>query len=514
MSGEELLLGIDIGTLGSKGVLINSEGEVLWRHFVEHGIDIIRPGWVEQDPETCYWGDFKQLVGHLIKTSNLNPRQIGGIGISSLAPDVILVDERGESIRPCILYMDRRAEEECEWVRKEIGEKKVFEVTGNTIDSYFAGNEILWCMRNELENYRKTWKILNANGYLVLKLTGEASIDSSTGCIFSPLFDYKKKNWSQELCQETGVDMEKLPDVYDPPEKVGEVTLDAERETGLASGTPVIAGGSDAMMSALAVGVLDGGESALTYGTTSCWVVVQDKPNFDPKMVNALHTRPGKYISAGAMVTTGAIVRWFRDQFSRMEKHVGNSSNIDPYHLLDLEAEKISPGSNGLITLPYFMGERTPIWNPKAKGMIFGLSLGHTRPHIYRSILEGVAYGVRQHMEIAKSKGIRIKNIKAVGGGAKSRIWKQIISDVTGHPQFYVPDAPGAPLGDAFLAGICVGIFENFDEIRSFLPHGEEIKPNEKLYEEYSKLYQIYLNLYENTVKESTLVHRLQGKAF
>jgi len=505
---SQYLFGIDIGTFGSKGVLIDAEGKLHAEHFIEHGVNVVRPGWVEQDPERCYWQDFKTITRILLEESKIDPGDIAGIGISSLAPDMLPIDRDGKPVRPCIIYMDRRAERECKWVQDNIGFERVFEVSGNAIDSYFAGYEVLWYLNNEPENYDRTWKILNADKYIIYKLTGEAVIDHTTATIFAPLFDYKRREWSEEICGITGVDVDKLPRSFEPHEVVGEVDSKGERETGLAEGTPIVSGAPDAMMSSLSVGILDRGESAFTYGTTGCWVIVQEEPRFDPRFVNALYFS-GKYTSVGAMVTTGGLVRWFRDQFGHPERQRAEVEGISAYRLLDEEAEKIPPGCDGLVTLPYFMGERTPIWDPMARGIIFGLNLYHTRAHIYRSLLEAAGYALKQHMEIAREIGIEVKSMIAANGGAKSKLWRQIVSDITGFPQLYVPKAPGAPFGDALLAGIGVGLFKRFEDVKRFVKVEEEVIPNKTLTKIYSKLFQVYKNLYPHTRSDAHMIHSI-----
>ncbi|MEM4246313.1 MAG: FGGY-family carbohydrate kinase, partial [Candidatus Bathyarchaeia archaeon] len=472
---------------------------------------VLRPGWVEQDPEACYWHDFVEISRILLKRSGVKPRDVVGVGVSSLAPDVAPVDRQGKPVRPCIIYMDRRAQAECEWVRKNVGEEKVFQVSGNAIDSYFAGYEVLWLLRNEPENYRRTWKMLNADKYVILKLTGEAVIDHGTAAIFAPFFDYRKKRWSEEMCQLTNVDIDKLPRSYEGHEVIGEVTLEGEKQTGLAKGTPVVAGGPDAMQSAYSVGALLNGDSVFVSGTTGCWVIVQDEPKFDPRFVNTCYLG-GSYTSVGAMVTTGALVRWFRDQFGQPEIEKAGKTGLTAYRILDQEAEKIPPGSDGLITIPYFMGERTPIWDPNAKGIIFGLNLYHTKAHIYRSLLESTGYALRQHMEIAKEVGMKINNMVATNGGAKSKLWRQIISDVTGYRQLYVPEARGAPYGDAFLAGVGVGMFKDFSEIKKFVKVEEEVIPDGRFVDRYSKLYEVYQRLYPHTKDDAGMLHSIISK--
>lgn len=509
MSGKEFLLGLDIGTMGSKGVIINRDGEVVSDFFMEHDINILRPGWVEQDPEKCYWGDFKTIVDVLLKRSRIDPGNIVAVGISSLAPDAAPIDSDGNPIRPCIIYMDRRAQAECQWVKDEIGEEKIHRITGNAVDPYFAGYKILWYMRNEPENYKRTWKILNADKYVIYKLTENPIIDYTNAVIFAPFFDFLKKSWSDEVINKLGFDKDKLPDAYEPSAVVGEITSKAAKETGLAEGTPVIAGAPDAMQSFLSVGGTEPGDSVFMYGTTGCWGLITDKPNLDPRLVNSYYAVPGTYISVAGMIAVGALVRWFRDQFGAYEKQVENMTGVSAYKLLDLQAEKIPPGSDGLVVLPYFMGERTPIWDPKARGIIFGLTLFHTRAHIYRALLEAAGYGLKHHMDIALSMGLKFKRLVAVNGGAKSRLWRQIVTDIVNFPQEYVSKVLGAPYGDAFLAGVGVGLYKDVNEIRNMVKIDEVTHPDPKASEIYSRLYEVYMKLYEDTKEEAWKVSEI-----
>ncbi len=511
MVSKEFLLGVDIGTLGSKGVIIDLEGRVIEEHFVEHGINIIKPGWVEQDPDPCYWGDFKKIVSYLINHARIDSGNIIGVGISSLSPDVVAIDEKGDPIRPAIIYMDRRAEEECRWATQIIEKEKLHQITGNAIDSYFAGYKMLWYKRNEPENYKRTYKILNVCKYVVFKLTEIPSIDLSNAALCAPFFDYLGKQWSKDICNRLEFDFELLPDLYDMGTIIGKVSQKASKETGLAAGTPVISCAADAIMSFLSVGGLNVGDSIFMYGTTGCWGLITDTPITDPRFINTYYPIPNTYVSVGGIVAAGAIIRWFRDNFGQMEKEFQNNTDIDAYRLLDLEAEKVPPGCDGLVVLPYFMGERTPIWDANARGIIFGLTLHHTRSHIYRALLEAIGYALRHHIEVASSIGLKFNRIIAVDGGAKSRLWRQIVTDIINMPQEYVSGSSGAPFGDAFLAGIGVKAFKDYKDIINFIKIDEVTNPNSENNKLYSQLYQVYLRLYNATKEDAHYISKLLG---
>ena len=498
---REYLLGVDIGTLGSKGVIIDSEGKILVQHFVEHGIKIPKPGWAEQDPES-YWQDFVVIVKTLLSKVDIKPSRIIGVGVSGLVPDVIPVNSEGKPLRDCIIYMDRRAIEEAEEVKRKIGEEEIHKISGNAIDPYFAGYKCLWVKNKEPDVYKKTWKILDGSKYVVFKLTGETVLDHSTGPLFAPFFDLINKRWHQGILNNLDFDLNKLPTICSPSDIVGEITKEASDKTGLSEGTAVIAGGPDYQFSALSIGLIEPGEAMTMYGTTGLLALVIDRPLHEPRLVNSIYLVPHTYMTFGGMATTGALVRWFRDQFGLLEKGVERLTGLSAYSLLDREAERIPPGSEGLIILPYFMGERTPIWDPRARGVVFGLTLYHTKAHVFRAILESAGYALRQHIEIVKELGIQVRRVIAVDGGAKSRLWRQIVSDIIGLPQQYVSDAPGAPYGDAFLAGVATGVFKDIAQIREYVRVDEETKPNEENSKIYDKLYKIYLTLYPNLKKQ------------
>ncbi|MDW8084512.1 MAG: FGGY-family carbohydrate kinase [Candidatus Caldarchaeum sp.] len=495
MPDKEYLIGVDIGTLGSKGVIIDDEGKILSSYFVEHGIDVLRPGWVEQDPERIYWTDFRTIVRKLIAESGVSPGKIVAVGVSSLSPDACPVDENGNPVRPALIYMDRRSVKECQMVREILGEDYVVKLTGNAVDPYFAGYKMLWIMQNEPENYKKTWKFLNACKYVVNKLTDVASVDISNAALSGPFYDVSKKVWSETVCSALGFDREKLPDVFELGDVIGAVTKRGSSETLLPEGAPVVSCAVDGLMSFYSVGCLDPGDAVLMYGTTGVMGIISDKPVWDPRFVNTYYIG-GRVIHAVAMIATGALVRWFRDEFGVAEKEVERLAKLDAYSLLDRMAEKISPGSDGLVVLPYFMGERTPIWDPLARGVVIGLTLYHSRAHVYRALLESAGYALKQHILIANQLGIFIKRILAVNGGARSKLWRQIISDIIGMPQLYSSKVSGAPFGDAFLAGVAVKIFQKPEDIRKLVVIDEETKPIIENTVKYERLYSVFDGLY------------------
>jgi xylulokinase len=493
------LLGYDIGTMGSKGVIIDVEGNVLASKTMEHGVSVPRPAWAEQDAEALYWGEFKLITRQLIAEARIDPKEIAGVGVSGLTPDIIPVDREGNQVRPCIIYMDRRAMEECDIAMNKFG-GKVFEVSGNIADPYFAGYKAMWFARNEKERYKETWKMVNSHAFVILKLTGEAVVDYGVAGLVAPFFDKKKLEWSGQMIEGLEMDISKIPTAYAAHTVVGKVRRQAAEDTGLAEGTPVIAGGGvDASSSAFSVGMVEPGDSSCMYGTTHCWQIVLPEPKFDDRFINFPHIVPGSYVALAGLGTSGAIIKWFRDNFGELEKEYEAARGVSAYKLLDLEAAKVPKGSDGLVLLPYFMGERSPIWDPKARGMFFGLSLYHTRGHLFRAVLEGIGYALEHHAEILRDQGLMPDRIVAVDAGASSALFRQVVTDIMNTPQDYMSKVSGAPVADAFLAGLGVGIYKDFGQIRDWVSYDASNEPDPESHAVYRKLYRIYRNLYVKT---------------
>jgi sugar (pentulose or hexulose) kinase len=494
----DYLVGSDVGTGGTKSVVIDKEGNVLGSHFIEYPLDTPRPGWAEHDPE-IYWKAVADTIRQSIAQAGINNRNIRGVSISALSPACILVDKNLKPLQKAHIWMDRRATAECKWLKENIGEDRIFELSGNPTDPYYAVAKLMWEKNNRPELYKKTYKIQTAACYPRMKLTGKAVIDYSNASLMGICFDIRKKKWDEKLADEIGIDLDKLPDVYPCPEVIGEVTSEAAKETGLAAGTPVVAGTVDANAGWLAMGMVEDGDNSVTMGTAGCLGVCHEKPEFTKNMITIVHTANCEktYTTLLALVSCGALIRYFRDNLGQLEMDTASKLGISEYDVLNLEAEKAPPGSDGLIVLPYFMGERTPIWDPLARGVLFGLSLAHTRGHIIRALMESAGYGMLHNLEMIRKSGLFIKPVLTMGeGGAHSRLWRQIISDILNVKGAYMAECPGAPLGNAINAGVGVGVYKNYDVAREWIKFSDRIEPNRDLNEKYMQLYKVYLNLY------------------
>jgi xylulokinase len=494
----DLLLGVDIGTYSSKGVLCSPDGEVLASESVEHGLSLPRPGWAEQDADSIWWADFVAITRKLL-SGKYKGGDVGAVGVSAIGGCMLPVDQNGKPLRPGVLYgIDTRATEEIAWLNEHFGEEAMYALSGMALTSQAIGPKILWLRRNEPEVFAKTHKILTASSYLVLRLTGEYVIDRHTASYYNPLVNLETVEWDGRFAEPI-VDLGSLPKMRWSIEIAGEVTESASRETGLKAGTPVSAGVVDAAAEAISVGVEDPGDMMIMYGTTMFFIHVTARPVPDPRMWATAYCFPGTYDIAAGMATSGALTRWFRDQFGHEEMEVEARGGENAYAALANAAAQVRPGADGLVCLPYFSGERTPINDPQARGVFAGLTLSHTKAHLYRSVLEGTALGVRHNLDAMRAMGAEPVRLVAVGGGAKNRLWLQIVSDVTGVPQVVPRRTIGASLGDAFLAGLATGIISDREALRrDWVQIDTILEPNQSNASAYKELYAVYRSLYDH----------------
>jgi xylulokinase len=506
------LLGIDVGTQGSKGVIVARDGTLLASEFIEHGLATPRPGWAEHDADAIWWGDFVTLTRRLLLQSQIDPRDIAAVGCCALSPDMLPVDASGRPLRSGILYgIDTRARAEILTMREDLGL-----VGRDALTAQHVGPKIVWFRNNEPERWRRTYKIVTAHGYIVARLTGCYVIDSSTAGGFRPFFDAASRNWDGATCAKYEVPLACLPDVVETTDVVGAVTLQAANETGLAEGTPVIAGSTDFDAEAVSTGVASESDLIVSYGTTMVLLAFSRRPVSWPglfggqAMFGGLRKLyDGLFTIGGGMATSAALTRWFRDNFGQTERRTEQELGVSAYQILGLEAEAVPPGSDGLIVLPYFSGERTPINDEQAQGVLFGLTLAHTRGHIYRALLEGISYGLLHHLDLMRQAGVHPDRIVATGGGSRNRLWAQIVSDVTGLPQS-IQSLSSAALGIAFLAGLGVGIFDDLSQIRAWVRSDVELKPCAGRYDLYQAYYRIYRQLYEHTKEDMHAIAALR----
>ncbi len=507
------LVGSDVGTGGAKSVVMDTEGNILGSHFIEYPLITPRPGWAEHNPQ-WYWKAVAETIKASIKQSRVNPKHIRAVSISGLSPACILVDKNLNPLQNAHIWMDRRSTAECKWLKENIGEDTIFKLTGNLIDPYYATTKLMWEKNNRPELYKKTYKLQTAADYPVLRLTGKAVTDYSNACLIGIVFDIVNKKWNEKMIEQIGLDAEKFPTPYPCDQVIGEVTTWAAKETGLAPGTPVVAGTVDYNAASLSMGVIDEGENSLIMGTGGVWGVVHKEAKFTKNMVTIIPTAYSRsmYTTTAPLMSCAALMRYFRDNFGQVEREIEKILGVNAYEIMNLEAEKVPPGSGGLIVLPYFMGERAPIWDPLARGVFFGLSLSHGRGHLIRAMMEAVGYAVLHNLELVQKSGVKIKPPLFLGeGGAQSPLWRRIIADILNTRCAYIQGLKGAPVGDAINAGVGVGIFKDYHVVKNWIKVIEEIKPDPKIHKLYMKFYHIYRKLYPDLAKYYVQLAKISG---
>ena len=495
---KKYLIGTDIGTSGTKSILIDVEGNVLCDSFESYDVLSPNPSWAEQWPQEWENATYK-TISDVVKNSKVSPEQIGGICISGLfAGSGVPVDKNYEPVRPAIIWMDRRAQNESEYVENIIGTEKLFKVTGNRNDAYFGFSKILWIKNNEPENWNKIKMFLPSNSYVVYKITGNITIDYTAAANIGGIYNLLKNDWAYDLMDKMGIPESMMPkDFYNPQDIVGYVTKEASEKLGIPEGVPICAGCTDCLASTLAAGALEAGNQIAVIGTSINWGVLHKDFPKNKKCVTMPYVIDPKnmYYTYGGASTAGVLAKWFKDNFAPFTSLNGMTEETD-YKILDKEASIINPGSNGILILPYFMGERTPIWDANAKGTIFGLSLNHGREFVFRALLESVAYSLRHIIESSNiDLGVDAKCV-ITGGATNSKLWMEIFADVTGLPIVCTKGEAQAPLGDALVAGVATGLIKDYSVIHDWIKYDDSIYPNKKNHEIYNKYFKLYKDLY------------------
>jgi len=483
-------LGVDIGTFESKGVLVDSSGAIVAQATNPHEMLVPQPGWAEHRADEDWWGDFVRITRKLLETSGVPAEQIGAVACSAIGPCMLPVDAGGTPLMNGVLYgVDTRAQAEIDVLNAQIGEDTILDRCGNALTSQAVGPKILWLKNQRPDLFARTAYILTSTSYMVMKLTGEIVIDHYTAANFAPLYDVSTLGWTDDLAPDI-IDLGCLPRLMWSNDIAGYVTEAAAAETGLAPGTPVTCGTIDAAAEAVSVGVQGAGDMMMMYGSTIFIIALTDARVRDPALWYAPWLFQGQHASMAGLATSGTLTHWFRDQFAR------DLTREEAFPVLAAEAATSPPGANGLIMLPYFSGERTPIHDPNAKGSFFGLNLTHTRGDMYRALIEGIAYGTNHVVETYADAGQRPKRVLAVGGGTKNDLWLRATSDVSGLPQIVCAKTVGASYGDAFLAACAIGAAQP-EDIAAWNPVERDIAPDAD--QVYATRYRQFRALYDQT---------------
>ncbi|ABL78295.1 xylulokinase [Thermofilum pendens] len=501
MSGD-LLLSIDIGTTTVKAGLFHSNGSLLALDGKEYPTYYPRPGWAEQDPDD-WWRTSVEVARNVLKKAGVDPSRVAGICVSSQRETLALVDSEGRSLGRVPIWMDRRSSPQAERIKSRVDPAEIYRKTGLVVDATFTATKLLWYKENEPEVLRRARLGLQPKDYVVYRLTGVAVTDHTVASR-TMLFNIVKLEWDRELFEELGLSEYAglFPESRYSDEVVGTLSEEASRLLGLPRSVQVLAGMGDRQAEVLGAGIFDSRRVEESTGTGSTTATMVDSPLLDEKMRFSVGAAPirGRWVVEAGMSTAGAILRWFRDQVADGVQLLASSTRRRAYEYLDMEAAYVPPGSNGLIVLPFFSGARSPRWNPYARGVIFGLTVYHTRAHIFRAMMEGIAYEIRKILEVFAEVGVKPGELILMGGGAKSPLWARIKANVT-KMEVVLPELLDAALaGDAMLASLKLGLSSSHDEAaKKFFREKARIKPDPRE----SAIYDSYYSLYERLVSAS-----------
>ena len=447
-------IGIDVGTTGTKAVLIDETGRVVARATHEYPLHTPRPGWAEQDPAD-WWRATVAAVRDVLAASGARPDDIRGLGLSGQQHGSVFLDSSGNVIREALLWCDQRTAAQCQWIHDTVGFDTVVAETLNPVLTGFQAGKIVWLRDNEPQNYARLRMILLPKDYVRYRLTGEFATEVSDAAGTS-LLNVRNRDWSDVMLRGLGLTRDMVPKVYESPVASACVCHTAADQTGLRVGLPVAGGGGDNACSAVGNGVIEEGIVQVSVGTSGTVFSPMNQPKLDSKLrVHTFcHAVPGQWHAMGVMLMAGGSLRWFRDELCAEEKAEAAQRGVDPYEIITAKAATAPIGSEGLIFLPYMTGERTPHPDPNARGVFLGLGLRHTKAHMARSVMEGVCYGLRDSLEILKQMKLPIREIRNTGGGSRSPFWRQMQSDVFRAPLVAMAIDEGAAFGAALLGGV------------------------------------------------------------
>ncbi len=514
----EYLLGIDYGTGGAKAAVIDDEGNDLGSAFEEYPFIHERAGWSEHDPEN-YWSVACRILPEAVRRAKIDPRRIRGLAVSSALPSMVMVDANHRPINRAYNLMDRRATAEVDWLREHVGEERIFKTSAYRIEDHPNLVNLLWEKRNRPEDYRRIWKALTIDGFIALRLSGVASVHYSGAAFYGVAFDLRRRRFDPDIMEEIGVDQSLMPELHESTDIIGEVTPQAAKETGLAPGIPVAAGQVDCNASWIGAGATEPGDMQSNLGTVgNLGVIYRDIEvafsDTGKLLMNFPYTTPDTFVTVPTTLTGGQTIRYVRDMYSDAERAVEESSGVSTYDLLNYQAERVPPGSDGLIALPYLMGERSPHWDANARGTIFGLSLNHTKGHLVRALMEGVAYAMYENYTLIREVGLKTKLPLILNeGGAVSRLWRRIITDVFGIQTAMVKRRTGAPFGDAVLAGVATGVLKDFSITKQWSEYVEHLDPDPATHRLYADYFALYRKLYTHLKDDYAELGRLRASA-
>ena len=521
-TGAGYVIGVDIGTQSTKALLCDTRGRIVAQRASSYQPDTPQPLWAEQWPQVWLDAVIECIAGCVADAraadDRFAPSAVRGVCISSLYGGAgIPVDAAMKPLYPCLIWLDRRATAEVEWVRANLSLARLAAITGNGVDSYYGFTKMLWIKRHRPEVFAATRYFLPPNAWVIHALTGEVAVDRSSAGNVGGVYDVHAATWSAEMLDALGIPRAMMPPrLVASSDVVGGLTADAAGRLGLSAGTPVIAGGVDAAVATLAAGVARAGQHVAMIGSSMCWGYVTQDVDARLGLISMPHVfgaAQDAYVFGGA-ITAGASVTWFRDNFCRDDAAVAHRGGGDVHDLLEASARTVSEGAEGVLFLPYLMGERSPIWDAKASGTFVGLSLYHKRSHLYRAVLEGVAFALRHNIEAgARASSALDDKLIVVGGAAHSDLWMQIIADVTGRPVFTIEEDVEAAMGAALLAAFGAGLITAQDVHRGWVTLVARATPQPRAVQAYNRIFAVYKALYPALKTSMHALHDLAAEA-
>lgn len=498
--GAACVIGVDIGTQSTKAVLVSTQGEILAQHSHAYQVETPKPLWAQQWPDV-WLNAVECCIRGVMAQSGVGADAVKSLCVSSLyGGSGIPVDADGQALYPCLIWMDRRATDEVALVRNTVDLERLLDITGNGVDSYYGYTKMLWLREHEPAVWAKTRQFLPPNSYVNAQLTGAVAVDHSSAGNIGGVYDVKARAWSDEALQMLGIPRRMMPDrLVESSAVVGPLLPAWAARLGLKAGTPVVAGGVDAAVATLAAGAAQPGNHVAMIGTSMCWGTIRPSVDARHGLISMPHVFNGAndlYVFGGA-IAAGASVTWFRETFCQAEIAAAKAQGLDPHALLEDAAAPLPPGSDGLLFLPYLMGERSPVWDAKASGCFVGLGLHHGRANLYRAVLEGVTFALRHNIEAGiRGVGALDERLVVVGGASHSDLWMQIIADVTGRPVFTLKEDVEASLGAALLAAYGAGLISAGAVRQGWVTPVPRTTPNPAAHLAYNDLFSQYVDLY------------------
>lgn len=495
---KNYVLAHDLGTTGNKATLYDREGQLVSSALHEYGVSYPATGWAEQNPED-WWQAICKSTRKLLKQALINPDEVACITFSGQMMGCVPLDQHARPLRNAIIWADQRSVVQENWVSERISREEVYRITGHRLSASYSLNKILWLRDNQPDIYKSTYKFVHAKDAMIARLTGNFVTDPSDASGMN-LYDLELGEWSEQIINATGLYPDQLPEIHSSIDVVGEVLPEVADEVGIPAGTPVVVGGGDGACASAGAGAIQPG-LAYNYVGSSSWIALANPtPIYDPdyKTFTFAHIVPGMMMPTGTMQAAGASYQWTRNELCPLEIQAAQSLNISAYEIMNLGAEKSPVGANGLVFLPYLMGERSPRWNPRARGAFIGLTIRHTRADMVRAVLEGITMNLRVILEAFVAQGAQISLMRAIGGGVRGRFWSRILADVYGLPVHRLSILEEATsMGAALAGGIGVGLYPDFSMIDQMNQVAEIIEPDTKAHDMYNRVFNVFEASYQ-----------------